>query len=484
MAVPISAPRFLLLQVLLLIGGAAVVRGFEISEATIEGIHLAFSRNELTSRRLVEFYLDRIRTLNPRLRAVIEVNPAALSEADRADEKRRCLVYGDLGALHGIPVLLKDNIATASPLNTTAGSLALVGATSARDAGVVTRLRRAGAVILGKASMSEWAGFRSSSGLNPYNPSATPCGSSSGSAISVAANMVTVSLGTETDGSIICPAASQALVGIKPTVGLTSLAGVVPISPRQDTVGPIGRTVADAVRVLEVIAGYDPRDSMATAKASEFIPPGGYRQFLREDGLRGKRLGILRRPFFAFPNGSVLADDFQAHLRTLREKGAIVVDDLEIADTSTILNPTESGEEALLLAEFKLSLNAYLAELPCSPVRSLADVIAFNAANPAEERLEEFGQDILLMSQATTGIGPAERQALARLEELSEAGLERLMREERLDAVVTPEATVPTRIYPVLAIGGYPGIVVSAGFDGEGVPFGICFGGLRGSDLA
>ena len=246
MAVLVCLPsfRWLPLHLLLLVGSSTVHSEFDIEEATIESIHRAFASKELTARQLTEFYLARTLQLNPRLRAVIELNPAALSEADLADKTRK----SNFGALHGIPLLVKDNIATAMPLNTTAGSAALFGATTRGDAGVVARLRKAGAVILGKASLSEWAHFRGfyapdgwcargGQGVNPYNPSATPCGSSSGSAIAVAANMAAIALGTETDGSILCPAASQAVVGIKPTVGLTSRAGVIPISPRQDTVG-------------------------------------------------------------------------------------------------------------------------------------------------------------------------------------------------------------------------------------------------------
>ncbi|XP_038974567.1 probable amidase At4g34880 [Phoenix dactylifera] len=482
---PLAFPFLSTLFVVLMVGTDC--RGFEIKEATIDGIQQAFKEGSLTSRQLVEYYLDRIRALNPLLHAVIEVNPDAVRQADRADQERRSGCHPG-GGLHGIPVLLKDNIATRDRLNTTAGSFALLGSVVPRDAGVVRRLRRAGAVILGKASLSEWAHFRSfdarsgwcargGQGRNPYVLSADPCGSSSGSAIAAAANMAAVTLGTETDGSIICPAASNSVAGIKPTVGLTSRAGVIPISPRQDTIGPLCRSVSDAVHVLEAIAGYDPRDEEATLAASKYIPQGGYKQFLKAEGLKGKRLGILRASFFEFSKGSVRRKTFEEHFNTMREKGAILIDNLEITNSSIILDQ-QSGEEVALLAEFKLSLNAYLSELSYSPVRSLADVITFNNEHSAEEKMEEFGQLVFLAAQNTSGIGPAERSAIAKMTQLSREGLERLMIEKQLDAIVTPDA----RISSVLAIGGYPGISVPAGYELDGTPFGICFGGLKGSE--
>lgn len=284
---------------------------FNIEEVTIKDIQLAFAQNKLTSRQLVDFYLHKIETLNPVLRGVIEVNPDVRKQADEADKQRE-IIKKKLSSLHGIPVLVKDSIATKDKLNTTAGSYALLGSEVRRDATVVERLKNDGALILGKASMSEWYHFRSFSipdgwsarsgqGVNPYVQGGSPCGSSSGSAISVAANMVAVSLGTETDGSIICPAEYNAVVGLKPTVGLTSRAGVIPLSPRQDTIGPICRTVSDAVYVLDSIVGFDIRDLEATRAAAKFIPAGGYKQFLNEDGLKGKRLGVVRHPFLPLP---------------------------------------------------------------------------------------------------------------------------------------------------------------------------------------
>ncbi|KAG8368139.1 hypothetical protein BUALT_Bualt15G0014000 [Buddleja alternifolia] len=461
---------------------------FTIEEATIEDVHRAFTEKKLTSRQLVDYYLNRIESLNPLLRGVIELNPDAMHQADRADLERE----GDnrsRPSLHGIPVLLKDSIGTKDELNTTAGSYALLGAVVPRDAGVVERLRNGGAVILGKASMSEWYQFRSLSirdgwcgrggqGVNPYVKGGNPCGSSSGSAISVAANMVMVSLGTETDGSLICPGDHNSVVALKPTVGLTSRAGVIPLSPRQDTIGPICRTVSDAAYVLDSIVGFDPRDSEATKAAAKFIPLGGYTQFLNKDGLNGKRLGVLKDTFVGLSNISSQNPVFEAHLQTLRERGATIVDNLEIPNIDAILNPLVCGESTALLAEFKLALNDYLKELITSPVRSLSDIITFNQNHPDLERSEELGQDILIAADSTNGIGEDEKQAIETMEKLSRDGFEKLMLEKELDAIVTMGSDFSS----VLAIGGFPGITVPAGYDPDGMPFGICFGGLKGTE--
>ncbi|KAK4356151.1 hypothetical protein RND71_025122 [Anisodus tanguticus] len=266
---------------------------FKIEEATIKDIQLTFAQNKLTSRQLVDYYLHRIESLNPVLGGVIEVNLDVRKEADEVDKQRENNNTRSVSSdLHGIPVLLKYSIATTDKLNTTAGSYALLGSQVSRDDTVVERLRNAGALILGKATMTLLKM------KNPYVERGNPCGSSSGSAISVAANMVAVSLGTETDGSIICSAEYNAVVGLKPTVGLTSRAGVIPLSPRQDTIG----TVSDAVYVLDSIVGFDIRDLEATRTAAKFIPTGGYKQFLNEDGLKGKILGVVRHSFLALSN--------------------------------------------------------------------------------------------------------------------------------------------------------------------------------------
>ncbi|KAI9114914.1 hypothetical protein K1719_013927 [Acacia pycnantha] len=386
-------PFLLLLLLLLSITIQSKPLSFsDIREATVNDLQLAFHRNHLTSRKLVELYIQQIHKLNPILKGVLELNPDALAQADRADQERRGAGRRPLPKLHGIPILVKDNIATKDQMNTTAGSYALLGSVVPRDAGVIAKLRKAGVIILGKATLSEWSYFRGNSlpsgwsarggqGKNPYTR-ADPCGSSSGSAISVAANLVAVSLGTETFGSILCPSTYNSVVGIKPTVGLTSRDGVVPISQRQDTVGPICRTVSDAAYVLEAIAGVDARDK-ATIKASKYVPKGGYAQFLRKDGLKGKRLGIVRY-YYRF-NGTSLQKTYEKHLKTLRQQGAVLIDNLKIDNVEII---EDAGYEFTALhAEFKIALNSYLKALIHSPVKTLADVIRFNNKRPDLRKL-------------------------------------------------------------------------------------------------
>ncbi|KAM0056129.1 putative amidase signature domain-containing protein [Helianthus debilis subsp. tardiflorus] len=462
---------------------------FTIPEATIHDIQAAFNQNKLTSKELVEFYIQRIRKLNPIYRALIEVSPDAVHLAEIADQQRKNKDPISRFGLHGIPVLVKDNIATKDKLNTTAGSYALLNSVVPRDAGVVKKLRESGAIILGKASMTEWAAFRSSllpsgwnartkQAVNPYVATLDPCGSSTGSAISVATNMVTVSLGTETDGSILCPSNANSVVGIKPTVGLTSRAGVIPISPRQDTVGPMCRTVADAVYVLDAIVGFDKNDAVATKKALKYIPKGGYLKHLKLGGLKGKRLGIMRAyPYFGFSNDTKTLNMFEKHFNILRQNGAILVENLEIINFDHIISMF-SSQDIALSAEFKLALNAYLKKLVTSPVRSLADVISFNKKHVDLERIDDYPQDVFLASQKTNGIAKLEKEALMNLTKASKYGFEKLMNDNKLDALVTPYFDASS----VLAIGGYPGINVPAGYDKNGGPYGICFGGLKGSE--
>ncbi|KAL9333235.1 hypothetical protein Peur_073374 [Populus x canadensis] len=426
---------------------------FTIKEATIQETQQAFTENKLTSQQLVNFYLNQIQELNPLLHSVLEVNPDALDQAEKADQEReRNQGRRFLGDLHGIPVLLKDYIATKDKLSTT-----------------------------GKASLSEWSHFRSDGipsgwcarggqAVNPYVEGGDPCGSSSGSAISVAANMVAVSLGTETDGSILCPSDHNSVVGLKPTVGLTSRSGVIPISSRQDSVGPICRTVSDVVYLLDAIVGFDPRDCEATKEASEFIPADGYKKFLKKDGLKGRRLGIVRHPFEIYFKDPVIVSTFDHHLEVLRRGGATVVDNLEIANIDVIMDPDQSGEDLVMLAEFKETISKYLEELVKSPVRSLADIIAFNTNNPELE--------LLINSEKTNGLGEEEMKAVKHMESLSQEGFEKMMKENELDAMVTLGAAAST----VLAIGGYPAIAVPAGYGSSGMPFGICFGGLKGME--
>ncbi|KAK7400038.1 hypothetical protein VNO78_11237 [Psophocarpus tetragonolobus] len=477
----------ILFLILLLISSSllptTIAKGFSIQEATVYDLQLAFQRNLLTSRQLVEFYHKQIQTQNPVLRGVLELNPDALAQADKADQERKAKAPSSLSTLHGIPILVKDNIATKDKMNTTAGSFALLGSVVPRDAGVITRLRKAGAIILGKATLSEWSHYRSNDapsgwngrggqGKNPYTMD-DPCGSSSGSAISVAANLAALSLGSETDGSILCPSDYNSVVGIKPTVGLTSRAGVVPITPRQDTIGPICRTVSDAALVLETIAGIDINDK-ATIKASKYVPRGGYAQFLKKDGLRGKRLGVVRIFYSVFGNDTFKRDTFEMHLKTLRQKGAVLVDNLAIDNLQEIFK--DQSENIAIAYEFKLSLNAYLRDLVASPVRSLADVIAFNNKHPKLEKLKEYGQDLMLIAQKTKGVREL-REAVLDMARLSHIGFEKLMITNKLDAVVVPLSFFNS----ILARGGYPAVTVPAGYS-KGAPFGIIFGGLKGSE--
>ncbi|XVE48898.1 hypothetical protein DITRI_Ditri01bG0038700 [Diplodiscus trichospermus] len=490
---PLSCPLFLTLMIMflqtVLSSGfhSKTNHAFSIKEATVQEFRLAFDRGELTSRKLVEFYLGEIHRLNPLLRGVIEVNPDALFQADAADRERKAKAPGSLGGLHGIPILLKDNIATKDKMSTTAGSLALLGSIVPRDAGVVSKLRKAGAIILGKASLSEWAHYRddnvpsgwcarSGQGKNPYNLSVDPCGSSSGSAISVAANLAAVTLGTETDGSILCPSSNNAVVGIKPTVGLTSRAGVIPITPRQDTVGPMCRTVADAVYVLDAIAGLDYNDK-ATIEASKYIPRGGYKHFLKPDGLKGKRLGLLRNEFFTFSDKH-LTEVFESHFSTLRQRGAVLVENIDTSEfLAAYFNSNIDYESIASAAEFKLAINSYLKELVVSKVRSLKDLIAFNNKFSKLEKTKEYGQQLFLDAEATNGIGEKEKDALVNLAKMSKNGFEKLMKENKLDALLSPSSSASY----ILARGGYPGIIVPAGYATDGTPFGLCFGGLKGS---
>ncbi|XP_076912034.1 putative amidase At4g34880 [Bidens hawaiensis] len=290
--------------------------------------------------------------------------------------------------------------------------------------------------------------------------------------------MATVSLGTETDGSILCPSSVNSVVGIKPTVGLTSRSGVVPISSRQDTVGPMCRTVSDAVYVLDAIVGFDKYDARATRKASKYIPKDGYVKHLVSSGLKGKRLGVMREyPYFGFGNDTETLNKFEKHFDVLRRNGAILVENLEIIDFERIITMF-NGEDIALTAEFKMALNAYLKKLVVSPVRSLADVIAFNEKHADMEKINKYPQDLFLAAEKTNGIGKSEKEALINLKRASKLGFEKLMNDNKLDALVTPYSSSSS----VLAVGGYPGISVPAGYDKSGTPYGICFGGLKGSE--
>lgn len=471
-----------------------------LEEATIAELQAAMASDQLTAQRLVEMYLERIRALDksgPALNALLEINPAALEIARALDQERHS--KGPRGPLHGIPLLLKDNIATTDKMETTAGSLALLGSRPSQDAFVVSRLREAGAVILGKTNLSEWANFRSAAsssgwsgrggqGRNPYVLDRTPCGSSSGSAAAVAANLAVAALGTETDGSILCPASANGVVGIKPTVGLTSRVGVIPISHSQDTIGPFGRTVADAAVLLGALTGVDPRDPAAQASMGKFYTD--YTQFLDHDGLRGARIGVARQVYFGYSDKTDAIAN--AAIEQMRRLGAIIIDPADIPTAEVIA--TSKSEDIVLLFEFKADLNAYLAELVDSPVRTLADIIAFNNAH-AEEELKYFGQELFLKAQESTALDdPAYLAALEENHHLSrQEGIDAIMDEYQLDALVMPTVTPPWSIDLVdgdhyqgsssqpAALAGYPAINVLAGYTFE-LPVGITFMGRAFSE--
>ncbi|KAJ3322337.1 hypothetical protein HDU76_013898 [Blyttiomyces sp. JEL0837] len=447
---------------------------FNVEEATVQDVRAALDSGILTSVELVQIYLDRIEAVNKQgveLRAVIEINPDVLDLAAHADrERHHCLNRPrcSLPLLHGIPILLKDNIATKDKLQTTAGSWALYGSRVPRDAHVVMKLRKAGSIILGKSNLSEWANFRSTrnntsgwSGRggqtrNPYVLQATPCGSSSGSAVAAAANLVTITLGSETDGSIICPSSLNSLVGIKPTVGLTSRAGVIPISHTQDTIGPICRTVADAAAVLDVIASPDSRDP-ATEK-SEGKRPKSYLDYLKVDGLKGARIGVGADFFDAVYDSYEYAANMAA-LETMKSLGAIIVPNVTFPDISKVYG---SNETLVLEYDFKQDLAAYLSELKNTTIRSMADLIEYNKKDPREQN-DYWGQGLLEASQATSDFNdPIYAEIVANDYRISATeGLDVLFKEYQLDALVGPPFNGLTS---PAAQAGYPVITVPAGF--------------------
>jgi amidase len=475
----------------------AAAAPFALEEATVAELQEGMRSGRLTSRAVTEAYLARIEALDrrgPALHSMLDLNPDALAIADSLDAERRA---GRVrGPLHGIPVVVKDNIDTADRMTTTAGSLALEGSVAARDAFIVQRLREAGAVILGKANLSEWANFRStqsSSGWsgrggqarNPYALDRSPCGSSSGTGVAVAANLAAVGVGTETDGSVVCPSGANGLVGIKPTMGLVSRAGIIPIAGSQDIAGPMARTVADAAALLNVLAGPDPRDP-ATA-ASRGKAAADYTRTLDPDGLRGARIGIVRKGFTGYsPETDRLFDDAVA---AMRRAGAVVVDSLELPHRGEY----GDAEYTVLLYEFKEELNRYLAGLgPDAPVKSLAEVIAFNRREAARS-MPYFGQEILEQAQAK---GPlTEREYLEAREKtrLAGRGIDSLMALHRLDAIAAPTGSPAWPIDLVngdhflgassspAAVSGYPNVTVPMGFS-FGLPVGVSFFGRAWSE--
>ena len=464
---------------------------FELDELSVVQLQDSMVSGRYTSRRLVDLYSRRIEQIDrsgPALRSVIELNPDAASIAAALDAERRA---GKLrGPLHGIPVLIKDNIDTGDRMMTTAGSLALEGAPAPRDAFIVERLRAAGAVILGKTNLSEWANFRSTRSTSgwsarggqvksPYILDRNPCGSSSGTGSAIAANLAAVGVGTETDGSIVCPSSSSALVGIKPTVGLVSRSGIIPISRSQDTAGPMARTVADAAALLTAMAGVDERDSATKASLGKALD---YTQALEADALKGARIGVPRKRYFGYsPKTDAL---IEAAIKTMKDKGAIIVDPADIP-TATQLDDCEFE---VLLFEFKADLNAYFkARGATAKVKTLEELIAFNARE-RERELPFFGQEILEMAQKKGPLtSPAYRTALQTCRVRARAqGIDAVMLKYRLDALVAPTGSPAWPIDLVngdhflgassspAAIAGYPNVTVPAGFV-HGLPVGVSF---------
>ncbi|MGH8243360.1 MAG: amidase [Steroidobacteraceae bacterium] len=469
--------------------GAAGGLDGDVAGSSIARLQRLMEMGKLSSRELVDIYLRRIRGIDKGLdlTSVLELNPDARRIAGQLDDERRR--QGARGPLHGIPILLKDNIDTADRMGTRAGSLALVGDSAPQDATVARRLRRAGAVILGKANLSEWANFRgfgSSSGWsgaggqcrNPYVLDRNPCGSSSGSAAAVAAALATVSLGTETDGSIVCPSGQSGVAGIKPTVGLTSRAGVVPIAAAQDTVGPHGRTLADCAAVLGALTGVDPRDPATAASAGKFLR--NYTQFLDPHGLAGANIGVARQ----FLGVTTEIDEvFEQALAVMSAAGANLVD-VEIPSFDEY--NASDAEIIVLIFEFKRDLNAYLATRSGIPVGSLADVIQFNLDN-AERELQYFGQELMELAEAEIFDEATYQQALLDARRQGGAdGIDATLANFGVDAIVAPTNSPAWPIDLVngdaflfgssgfAAVAGYPLVSVTAGFS-FGLPIGITF---------
>jgi amidase len=467
----------------------------ELEETTIAALQEAMKAGKETAASLAEKYLERIAEIDKAVHSVIELNPDALAIAKALDEERKA--KGPRGPMHGILVLIKDNIDTHDRMTTTAGSLALEGSVAPKDSFVAARLREAGAVILGKTNLSEWANFRSNKstsgwsgrgGLtrNPYALDRNPSGSSSGSGAAVSANLCAVAVGTETDGSIISPATLCGIVGLKPTVGLVSRSGIIPISRTQDTAGPMARTVTDAAILLGALAGADPADA-ATEPARE-KGQRDYTTFLEADGLKGARIGVARKYFRPGAVGESVVD---AALEALRRAGATLVDPADLPTHGRM----GGGEFELMLYEFKAGLNAYLEGLgPKAPVRSLEEVIAFNEKH-REREMPYFGQEILLRAQSK---GPltekAYLDAVESCRRLSrEQGIDAVMNEHKLDALVAPSGGPAAKSDLIhgnrsvggssgaAAVAGYPSITVPAG-ESFGLPLGITFCGRAWSE--
>jgi len=471
---------------------------FELDEVTINELQEGMRTGKFSGRSLTKKYLERIEDVDkngPAINSIIELNPDALAIADSLDRERKA--KGARGPLHGIPILIKDNIDTADRMMTTAGSLALLGSIPFQDAFVAKKLREAGAVILGKTNLSEWANIRSNHSTsgwsgrggqtkNPYALDRNPCGSSSGSGAAVAANLCAAAIGTETDGSVVCPSSANSLVGIKPTVGLVSRSGIIPIAHSQDTAGPMARTVTDAAILLTALAGVDPSDS-ATG-ASQGKSQSDYTRSLDRDGLRGARLGVVRK-YFGF--NDQVDKQMETLIREIKKLGAVVIDPAEIPTAGKF----DDSELEVLLYELKADLNAYLAKLgPKAPVRSLKEIIEFNEKNRDKE-MPYFGQDLFIKAEAKGPLTDKKYlQALGKNHLLSRRqGIDLAMRKKQLDALIAPTGgpAWPTDwingdhftggYSSASAVAGYPHITVPAGYV-FGLPFGISFFGAPFSE--
>jgi len=476
----------------------ADVRPFELEEMTIPELQDGMKSGKFTAYSLAEKYLGRIDELDkrgPAVNAIIEINPDALSIADALDQERKA--KGPRGPLHGIPVVIKDNIDTADRMMTTAGSLALLGSKPPKDSFVAQKLRAAGAVILGKTNLSEWANSRSShstsgwsgrGGLtkNPYALDRNACGSSSGTGAGVSANFATAGIGTETDGSIVCPSSSNGLAGIKPTVGLVSRTGIIPISHSQDGAGSMCRTVRDAAILLGALTGVDPEDTATSASAGK--SQTDYSQYCDPNGLKGARIGVGRKYFGISDAVDALMKET---LDVLKKQGATLVDPADIETFGKF----DDSEGLVLLYELKADLNAYLARLgPNAPVKTLKDVIEFNDRNHQKE-MPYFGQDLLIKAEAKGPLTDKEYlDALAKNHQLAgKEGIDALMDKHQLDAIVGPTGG-PAWLTDLVtgdhftggssnaaAVAGYPNINVTAGYV-SGLPVGISFFGRAWSE--
>jgi amidase len=471
---------------------------FELDELTISDLQEGLKSGKFTARSLVKKYLERIDDIDkkgPAINAVIEINPDALAVAELLDRERK--EKGPRGPLHGIPILIKDNIDTADQMMTTAGSLALVGARPSQDSFVAKKLRDAGVVLLGKTNLSEWANFRSAHSTsgwsarggqtkNPYSSDRNPCGSSSGSGAAVAANLCAGAIGTETDGSVVCPSSANSLVGFKPTVGLIGRSGIIPIAHSQDTAGPMTRSVRDAAILLGALAGFDARDRYTRASMGKSKP--NYTQFLELDGLKGARLGVARKYFGFNDRVDKLMND---HIGELKKLGAVIVDPADIPTSGKF----DDSELEVLLYEFKADLNAYLTALGTrTPVHSLKEIIDFNERN-RESEMPYFGQDLFIKAEAKGPLTDKKYlQALQKNHLLSRTqGIDFVIRKHELDALIAPTGgpAWPTDwingdhftggYSSASAVAGYPHITVPAGFV-FGLPVGLSFFGAAWSE--